>query len=108
MANSEGPYELPYSAAFYQDLHCQLKQKYLQIYAIIIQFYLEIIACDLSTPGSGSILGVKSGGVPRSSLSGAGSGGGDWQVSVGRCWSSTCRACVGRDTFLLVHSFVAW
>ena len=46
LANSEDPNEMSLNAAFYQGLHCLLRQK--QSSETAIQFYLEIMTGDPS------------------------------------------------------------
>ena len=48
LANSEDPDKMLQNEAFYQGLHCLLDKNYLQKRKFLIQFYLEIIACDTS------------------------------------------------------------
>ena len=47
LANSEEPYKMPHNEAFHQDLLCLQRQKLSSENKI--QFYLEIIACNIIT-----------------------------------------------------------
>ena len=49
LANSEGPDEMLHNAAFYQGLHCLLRQN--QSSEKEIQYFGEIITCDPSIYG---------------------------------------------------------
>ena len=48
LANSEDLDKMPQDVAFYQGLHCLLDKNYLKKRKFLLQFYLEIIACDTS------------------------------------------------------------